>query len=309
MDKVVLALVASSFSLGAAAAPQNQTPVSAAASQNAGVRAFEEGRYGDAAEQFSDAYRIHPQPLLLLSIAKSRYKLRQFGEAKQCLFDFLRDDPNGVAGSEAFDLLTRIEKEGPTPQPQLPATCLTKSPAAAPDKGQVAAAPPKQEPPGKAVAATKEPAAGGGPTPAPKDGVTAKEPAAVAVASDKPTAGSVAVTDKTPASPAVAGEKKPVPAHWDGWQTATRSGETPSRKSAYWGYSLLGASAVAAGAGVFFGAKNLSATSDWRAARTPEASAAAADRARSAARSANIAWAATAALAGTGLGLLLFARF
>ena len=83
----------------------------ATAAQNEGVRAFDQGRYGEAIEQFQRAYGISAQPPLLLAIAKAAFRLGERDRAKACLFDFLRDDPKSLSASEAFELLTRIEKE------------------------------------------------------------------------------------------------------------------------------------------------------------------------------------------------------
>jgi len=69
---------------------------------------------------------------------------------------------------------------------------------------------------------------------------------------------------------------------------------------------IIGTGVLAGGAGTYFGVKNLSATSDWRAATTPAAITDARNRARSAATMATIAWAAAGVLASLGVGLLLF---
>lgn len=253
-------------------------PAKARSAQNAGVRAYEDGRFEDAVEGFSAAYRAQPQAALLLSIARSRYRLKQLDAAKSCLYDFLRDDPNGVNGSEAFDLLTRIEKETPQGK-KLSLPCLS----------------PTQVPIDTARAAkAKEPAAPAPPVSAPAvASALAKDqtrPASTVPAPPAPPSG--AWTPKPPIAGATAGQK-----------TSSVSKHGP------WSYAAIGASVVAAGAGAYFGAKNLSATSDWRAARTAQDSAAARDRSQSAARSANIAWAASGVLAATGLGLFFFTQF
>jgi hypothetical protein len=83
----------------------------------------------------------------------------------------------------------------------------------------------------------------------------------------------------------------------------------PARKHGFWGFALVGAGVVAAGAGTYFGTKNLSATSEWRAATAPAAITDARNRANSAATSATIAWVAAGVLASVGLGLVLFTQF
>ena len=69
---------------------------------------------------------------------------------------------------------------------------------------------------------------------------------------------------------------------------------------------LLGASVAAAGAATYFGTQALSASSDWRAAQTTEAQAAARDRTQSSALKANIGWAAAGAFLLSGAGILFF---
>ena len=76
-----------------------------------------------------------------------------------------------------------------------------------------------------------------------------------------------------------------------------------------WGFVAIGAGVLAGGAGTYFGVKNLSATSDWRAATTPVAITDAHNRARSAATMATIAWVAAGVLASVGVGLLLLTEY
>lgn len=226
----------------------------ATAAQNEGVRAFEEGRFAQAAEHFQRAYALSPQPALLLAIARAAYRQGDNDRAKSCLFDFLRDDPKSLSASEAFDLLTRIEKESPATAHAASIPCL--KPAAPP-------APP----------ATAGPAA--------------------------------AVAPPAPAAPAVAKPKGAVP--WPAVQAA--AAPEPRRHGGPVSYTSMGAAVVAAGLGTYFGLQNLSATSDWRNAATPQAIADAHDRAGRAARNANIAWVAAGVLAGTAAGLWLFTEF
>jgi hypothetical protein len=81
------------------------------------------------------------------------------------------------------------------------------------------------------------------------------------------------------------------------------------RKQGPWGYVAIGAGVLAGGAGAYFGMKNLSATSEWRAATEPAAITDARNRAKSAATSATLAWVAAGVLVSVGLGLVLFTDF
>ena len=72
---------------------------------------------------------------------------------------------------------------------------------------------------------------------------------------------------------------------------------------------LSGAFAAAAAAGAYFGARNLSATADWRASVTASALADNNAKASAAATGANICWVATGVLGAAGLSLLFFTRF
>ena len=81
------------------------------------------------------------------------------------------------------------------------------------------------------------------------------------------------------------------------------------RKHGPWSYSAMGAGVAAAGVATFFGLRNLSATSDWRAANTPAAIGDAHRRASSAATSANVAWVASTVFLAAGAGLFLFSEF
>lgn len=236
------------FFLIAGPAVAAQPSREATAAQNEGVRAYDAGRYQEALDRFQLSYTLSPQPALLLAIARSAYKLRDTDRAKACLFDFLRDDPKSLSASEAFELLTKIEKESPATAKSAEARCLH---------------PEKAKPP--------EVAAGEAAKPAP-----VKPPEAV-------------------------------PSPW-----TTQTAPAPAReakKHGPWSYVAMGTAVAAAGLATYFGTRNLSATSDWRNATTPQATADARDRARSAATNANIAWAAAAALAGTGLGLYFFTEF
>jgi hypothetical protein len=81
------------------------------------------------------------------------------------------------------------------------------------------------------------------------------------------------------------------------------------RKRGPFGFVALGAGVLAGGAGAYFGMKNLSATSEWRAATAPAAITEARNRAKSAATLATIAWVAGGVLASLGAGLILFTDF
>ena len=248
--------------VSAAAAAQSDPTVgqSAMTAQNAGVRAYEEGRYGEALENFQTAYRLNKEPSLLLYLAKSTYRVQQLERAKSCLFDFLRDDPKSAFGSEAFDLLERIDAELMGRRVPLP-PCLTPQQQAAPPDTPLAARP-------RPVGVANEPTTG------PRDSAL----------------------------------KAPINDRGDG-SIASGAPERRIRKHGPWSYAALGASAAAAGAAIYFGVKNVQATSDWRAARTSDASASAHDRARTAAQSSNIAWGGSAALLATGLALFFFTEF
>lgn len=268
------------------------------AAQNAAVHEYEEGRFDDALEHFQEAYRLKPESSLLLAIARCRYRLKQLEAAKSCLFDFLKEDPKSVYGSEAFELLTRIENESAKAPKSKMVSCL--SPPRLPDAKAA-----------DAGGAKDSAAAGGSSTLGSATGGTAS-------------AGSVTAGPGDTLSNAggTGGGKGAGPPVWGGtsktggtgagvtpWPPTNTQTSTAESKHGPWSYTALAASVAAAGVGAYFGAKNLSATSDWRAARTAADSASARNRAQSAATSANIAWATSGVLLGTGLGLFFFTRF
>ena len=97
------------FSTIAAAAEIRPAQLQALAAQNAGVRAFENGRLEEAVANFEQAYRLSSEPDLLYQIGEAQYWLRRFDFAKSCLFEFLKNNPKSALAERAFELLTRID--------------------------------------------------------------------------------------------------------------------------------------------------------------------------------------------------------
>src|SRR5207248_9753285 len=95
--------------------PPPDKATQASAAQSTAIRDYEDGQYASALEHFQEAYRLRPESSLLLGIARSRYRLKQLDAAKSCLFDFLNKDSKSVYAGEAFELLTRIDKETANP--------------------------------------------------------------------------------------------------------------------------------------------------------------------------------------------------
>jgi tetratricopeptide (TPR) repeat protein len=105
---VVLAVAGSTVATAAEIRP---TQLQAMAAQNAGVRAFDEGRLEEAIVDFEEAYRLSSQPVLLYELGEARYQLRNFEAAKSCLFEFLEKERKSPLAQRAFHLLTRIDAE------------------------------------------------------------------------------------------------------------------------------------------------------------------------------------------------------
>ena len=60
----------------------------------AGQSYYQQGRYEKAIEEFEEAYRLDPKPLLLYNIAQSHEKLGNLKEAVEYLEKFLKEDPD-----------------------------------------------------------------------------------------------------------------------------------------------------------------------------------------------------------------------
>ncbi len=71
------------------------TTAAAGAKQHflAGQDYYSQGRYDKAIDEFEEAYRLDPRPLLLFNIAQSHEKLGNLEEAVEYLEKFLREDP------------------------------------------------------------------------------------------------------------------------------------------------------------------------------------------------------------------------
>jgi tetratricopeptide (TPR) repeat protein len=235
-----------------------------------GKAEFTLGHYAEALPLFEQAYKTKPLPQLLFNIAQCHRLLGNLEQARRLYQNFLVALPNNASAPIAEEKLHEVEQalkaQAEARTSQPTSLAEQEKPASPSSKGNETAKSPTLEP---------------------------HAPAPVAVG----TSPAVASAAPPPSAPAVA-TTAPIAAPGPP-QSATH----PARIA---GWTLVGVSVAAAGAGTVFGLSAKSSGSDWVSATTPAAWQSAQDDAHSKATVATVSWIAAGVLAAAGVATLLF---
>jgi hypothetical protein len=125
----------------------------------AGVQAFRDGKYGEAASQLKQSLAAHPNSTAALFLANSYIKLGRYQQAKGALNQALQIDPGTPKRATIEDLIKKIDEgffkpAAPAPAPKPAAPVAAPTPKAAPVAAPTPAPAPAPAPAASAAAET-----------------------------------------------------------------------------------------------------------------------------------------------------------